>query len=72
MRAHGGHPHRPWQMDGGSKAGDEQTVNGAFHKKECSCSLSASAGAEVTHYCILIHLYGPFSGRQYLDNKNSL
>lgn len=63
MRAHGGHLHRPWQMDGGSKARDEQTVS----QKECYCSLSESTGAEVIYYCILIYLYCPLSVRQPLS-----
>lgn len=57
--------------DGWRKAGDEQS-EWCISRKECSCSLSASAGAEVTHYCILIHLYCPLSERHYLREQQFL
>lgn len=57
--------------DGWRKAGDEQS-EWCISRKECSCCLSASAGAEVTHYCILIHLYCPLSERHYLREQQFL
>lgn len=53
--------------DGWRKQGKRWTDSEwCISQKECYCSLSESAGAEVIYYCILIYLYYPLSVRQCL------